>query len=88
VERRRERAGRYARHGRLYAWAALLAAALVLFIVLIAENTRKVKVGWVFGHSQTSLVYLVLASALVGWLAGLATSILFRRRMRRPTTRS
>jgi uncharacterized integral membrane protein len=86
-EGRRDRAARYAHRGRLYAWASLLALALVLFIVLIAENTRKVKVGWVFGYSRTSLVYLVLVSALVGWLAGIATSIVFRRRTRRPASR-
>jgi uncharacterized integral membrane protein len=87
VEGRRDRAARYARHGRLYTWAAILAAALALFIILIAENTRKVKVGWIFGYTHTSLVYLVLVSALVGWLAGIATSIVFRRRTRRPSSR-
>ena len=79
-----DRGRRYARRGNLYTWALLLIAALVLLVVLVAENTRRVKVGWVFGYSHISLVFLVLASAILGWLFGVATSVLFRRRTRRP----
>lgn len=35
-----------------------------------------------FGYSHVSLVYLVLFAALLGWLLGVATSILFRRSTR------
>lgn len=83
-EARRERAGRYAHRTRLYLWTVILVTALVLFIILIAENTRSVKVGWVFGYSNISLVFLVLFSAILGWLLGIATSVLLRRRTRRP----
>ena len=83
VESRRDRAGRYARRTYLYTWVTVLVVLLVLLVVLIAENTRSVKVGWVFGYSHISLVYLVLIATLIGWLLGLATSSLFRRRTRR-----
>jgi uncharacterized integral membrane protein len=83
-ESQRERAGRYAHRTRLYTWAALLVLAFVAIVVLVAENTRSVKVGWIFGYSHISLVFLVLFSAILGWLLGIATSILFRRRTRRP----
>jgi uncharacterized integral membrane protein len=83
-ERSRDRVGRYARRTWLYAWTAVLVAVLVLLVVLIAENTRSVKVGWVFGYSHISLVFLVVFATLLGWLLGIATSILFRRRTRRP----
>ncbi len=61
----------------------MLIVAGVLFIILIAENTRRVKVGWVFRYSHISLVFLVVFATVVGWLLGLATSFLVRRRTRR-----
>ena len=81
-ESRRERAGRHARRTRLYTWATVLVVVFVTLVVLVAENTRSVKVGWIFGHSHVSLVYLVLFAAILGWLLGVATSILFRRSTR------
>lgn len=83
-ETRRDRAGRYARRTRLYTWTTVLVVVFVLLVVLIAENTRSVKVGWIFGHSHVSLVYLVLFAAILGWLLGVATGIVFRRTTRRP----
>ena len=82
MEGRRARAGRYTRRTMLYAWAAIFVVAIVLLIILIAQNTRHVRVGWIFGHSNISLVYLVLFAAVLGWLLGIATSIVFRRRTR------
>jgi uncharacterized integral membrane protein len=83
-ESRRDRAGRYARRTRLYTWATVLVVAFVGIVILVAENTRRVKVGWIFGYSHVSLVYLILFAAILGWLLGLATAILFRRFTRPP----
>jgi uncharacterized integral membrane protein len=83
-ERRRDRAGRYARRTWLYTWTGLLIASLVLLVILVAENTRRVKVGWIFGYSHISLVFLVLFATVLGWVLGVATSVIFRRRTRRP----
>jgi uncharacterized integral membrane protein len=80
---RGERLRHRAHQARLYGWTALLVAALVVIIALIVDNTRQVKIGWVFGSSHTSLVWIILAAAIVGWLAGLATSFVVRRRIRR-----
>jgi uncharacterized integral membrane protein len=85
-ESTRARAGRYGRRTGLYLWLCVLAVAGVLFVVLVAENTRRVKVGWVFGYSHISLVFLVVFATLLGWLLGIATSFLVRRRTRRPVT--
>ena len=82
-EPRRERVGRHARRARLYLWAALLIVALILLVVLVAQNTQRVRVGWVFGHSRISLVYLVLFATILGWALGVASSVIFRRRTRR-----
>jgi uncharacterized integral membrane protein len=51
-------------------------------VALIAANTRHVKVSWVFGSTRISLVWLVLATAILSWLLGIVTSMLFRRRTR------
>jgi uncharacterized integral membrane protein len=82
-EPRRERIGRHAHRTRLYLLSALGLAALVYLIALIVANTRHVKVSWVFGSGSTSLVWLVVVPAILGWLLGVATSTWFRRRTRR-----
>jgi uncharacterized integral membrane protein len=82
-EGRRARAGRYTHRTRLYTWVTLLVVTLIAIVVLVAENTRHVKVGWIFGYSHISLVFLILFSAILGWLLGIATSIVFRHRTRR-----
>jgi uncharacterized integral membrane protein len=83
VESRRDRAGRAARHSGMWAAVAAVVVLLILIVVLIVENTRSVKVGWIVGYSHVSLIYLVLFAVVLGWLLGIATSIAFRRRLRR-----
>ena len=58
-------------------------SAIVYLTLLIARNTRRVKLDYVVGSSHTRLIWLIVLSAVTGWLLGLATSFLFRRRMRR-----
>jgi uncharacterized integral membrane protein len=57
-------------------------AAVVFLILLIVRNTREVKVDYVFGDAQARVVWLIIVSALAGWVLGLATSYLVRRRRR------
>ena len=83
-EARRQRVGRHAHRTVLYAWVILLAVALIFLVALIVANTRHVKVSWVFGDGSTSLIWLIVIPAILGWLAGMATSVLLRRRTRRP----
>lgn len=81
---------RLRRHGHragLYVWAFVVVALLVIVIALAVANTRQVKLSWVVGSSHASLVWIILAAALLGWLLGIATGIVFRlRTRRRPTT--
>jgi uncharacterized integral membrane protein len=74
---------RHRRRAKLYAWAFLLAAFFVVLVALIVANTRRVKISWVVGSTRQSLVWIIIVAALLGWLAGLVTSLLFRRRTRR-----
>ena len=87
-ERRSERLRRQGHHTGLYAWAFGLVALLVVLIALVVANTRQVKLSWVVGTGHASLVWIILASAVLGWLLGIVTSVVFRlrtRRRRRPT---
>jgi uncharacterized integral membrane protein len=80
---------RLRRHGRragLYAWAFALVALVVIMIALALANTRQVKISWLVGTSHASLVWIILAAAVLGWLAGITTSVIFRRRTRRRPT--
>jgi uncharacterized integral membrane protein len=83
VEPRRDRLRRQGRHTGLYAWAFGLVALLVVLIALAVANTRQVKLSWVVGTSHASLVWIILASAVLGWLLGIVTSVVFRLRTRR-----
>jgi uncharacterized integral membrane protein len=90
-ERLEPRSERLRRHGHrtgLYALAFSLVALLIVLIALVAANTRQVKLNWVAGSGHASLVWIILASAVLGWLLGIVTSFVFRlrtRRRRRPT---
>jgi uncharacterized integral membrane protein len=55
----------------------------VILIALVVANTRSVKVSWVFGSTRQSLVWIILFSAILGWLLGIVTSVIFRFRTRR-----
>jgi uncharacterized integral membrane protein len=84
TESRGQQMLRHGRRARLYTWAILTVAVLVVLIVLIAANVRSVKLDWVVGSTHASLIWIILAAAVLGWLLGIATSVLFRYRTRRP----
>ncbi len=67
-------------------WAAAIGAiaVLVYIILLIVENSHRVTVHYVFGTSHTRLIWLIIVCGLLGWLWGIATSAIIRRRTRRP----
>ena len=82
-ESRGERLGRQARRTRFYTGASLLVGAVVILALLVAANARSVKVDWVVGSTHASLIWIILAAAVLGWLVGIATSVVFRHRTRR-----
>ena len=83
VEPRREQLRRHGRHTVLYIWAFTLVSLLVVLIALVIANTRQVKLSWVVGTGHASLVWIILATAVLGWLLGIATTVIFRLRTRR-----
>jgi uncharacterized integral membrane protein len=60
--------------------AILTIVVLIAIIALLLANTRSVKVSWVFGSTHQSLIWIVLVTTILGWLLGISTALLFRRR--------
>jgi len=83
-ETRTELLARHGRRARLYTGAGVFVALLAALIVLISKNTRSVKLDWAFGSTHASLVWIILAAAVIGWLLGITTAVVFRHRTRRP----
>jgi uncharacterized integral membrane protein len=74
------------RHGRrdaLHLRAGVIVALLGVLIALVVANTGSVRLDWLVGSSHASLVWIIFAAALIGWLLGMATSAHVRRRARR-----
>jgi uncharacterized integral membrane protein len=82
-ETRFRRGLRYGHRGGLYVSLIVAIAVLVFLILLIARNTRQVKLDYVFGDTQARLIWLIIISAIAGWVLGIVTNILIRRRTRR-----
>jgi uncharacterized integral membrane protein len=83
-ETRGEHFRRNALRGRLHGYAIGAVAVVALVIALAASNTAQVKVNWLIGSSRVSLVWPVLAAALLGWALGLIASARFHWRTRAP----
>jgi uncharacterized integral membrane protein len=86
MEPAESRVDRLRRHGhrtKLYASAFAVVALVVAVVALAVANTRQVKLSWVFGTTHASLVWIIIVTAVLGWLLGIATSIVFRLRTRR-----
>jgi uncharacterized integral membrane protein len=84
AESRFRRGVRHTHRTGLYVALAVAFATVVFLILLIVQNSRHVKVDYVFGTSHTRLIWLIIVTGFLGWLLGLATSYLVRRRTRRP----
>jgi uncharacterized integral membrane protein len=81
-ETRLQRSLRYGHRTRLYATLVVGIVAAILLILLIARNTRHVRVDYVFGNTQAGLIWLIVISAITGWVLGIVTAFLVRRRTR------
>jgi uncharacterized integral membrane protein len=82
-ETRYQRGLRYGHRTGMYVSLVVAIAVIVFLILLIARNTRQVKVDYVIDDTQTRLIWLVIISAIAGWVLGITTSFLIRRRTRR-----
>lgn len=87
TETRAEHFRRKALLGRLHGYAIAAVALVAVLIALAASNTAQVKVNWLIGNSHVSLVWLVLAAAIIGWVLGLMASARFHWLARAPRRR-
>lgn len=83
-ETTRQRRRRHARLGRLQGSALAGVVFAALLVALLAANTARVRVDWLVGSSRVSLVWLVLATAVIGWILGVLTSARFQWLTRPP----
>ncbi len=83
-ETSRQRARRHGRRYLLYAWAALAVAIVGLIIAWVAANTETVAVDWLVGSTDAALALVIFVAAALGWLLGLVTAVVIRRRTRPP----
>jgi uncharacterized integral membrane protein len=83
-ESRFRRGVRYGHRGGLYASLVVAIAVLVFVILLIARNTRHVKLDYVFGDTRARLIWLIVISTIAGWVLGILTSFFIRHRTRAP----
>ena len=83
AESRLHRARHATRRSIVYLSLAAFVFALIYLILLIVENTDRVKVSYVFGDARAPLLWVVVVSGLAGWVVGIATHVLVGRRTRR-----
>lgn len=68
---------------RVYAAMLVAAALIVVVVALIVVNADSVRLDWVFGSTDAPLALVILMAAVAGWLVGLASAHILRRRARR-----
>lgn len=65
---------------RTIAKIAAIALGVALLLVFIVENTDQVTVSFVFFEAEISLIWVIVLSAVVGWVVGFMLARLIRRR--------
>jgi uncharacterized integral membrane protein len=83
-ESRFRRGVRYGHRTGLYFSLVVAIAVIVFLILLVARNTREVKLDYVVSSTKTALIWLIIISAICGWVLGIATAFLVRHRTRGP----
>jgi len=60
--------------------AFAIVVALVLLLVFIVDNSDPVNVSFVFFDADISLIWVIVLSAVIGWIVGFLLARLIRRR--------
>lgn len=87
TESPKQRGKRHRARYRLYASAFLSVGSVVLLAALVGANRGDVEIDWIVGSTSISLAWIILATSVAGWLAGMAMGIVFRYRTRAPSSR-
>jgi uncharacterized integral membrane protein len=75
---------RYGHRTALYVALIVAIGVLVFLVLLVAGNTHRVKLDYVLDETYARLIWLIIISALCGWVLGIVTSFLIGRRTRGP----
>jgi uncharacterized integral membrane protein len=63
--------------------AVIALVALIYLVIFVARNGRTVEVDWVFGSTDGPLVFVILASVLLGLVIGAGGLLVWQGRRRR-----
>ena len=86
IESRTRRAERGGRRAVPNLAATTLVLLLIVLVALIVANNQTVELSGILDSTRDSLVLLLTITAILGWIAGIATAVLLRNN-RRPKTR-
>lgn len=78
---RAERAKRQGRSAGLYAGALLAVALVGILVAWVVANRGQVEVDWLVASTDAALALVIFVAAALGWLIGIATAVLIRRRV-------
>jgi uncharacterized integral membrane protein len=84
---RGERAKRQGRSAGLYAGALLAVVLVGILVAWVVANRGRVEVDWLVGSTDAALALVIFVAAALGWVLGIATAVLIRRRASRPGSR-
>lgn len=68
---------------RRVAWIAVAVVAAALLITWVLRNGRTVRVDWLVGSTDAALAVVILVALALGWVLGVATAMIVRRRRAR-----
>ncbi len=80
---RSERVKRQGRSAALYGGAVLAVVLVGILIAWVVANRGRVEVDWLVGSTDAALALVIFVAAALGWLLGIATALLIRRRASR-----
>ena len=83
-ESRNERMRRHGRRTRIYAWSILAVVLVGLLVAWVIANRDRVEVNWLIGSTDAALALVIFVAAAIGWVLGMVTAGIIRRRTRRP----
>jgi uncharacterized integral membrane protein len=83
-ESRFDRGLRFGHRTALYVALIVAIGVLVFLVLLVAGNTHRVKLDYVLDETYARLIWLIIISAICGWVLGIVTSFLIARRTRGP----
>jgi uncharacterized integral membrane protein len=85
TESPRERRQRHGRRTRIYLGAIVAVVLLGLLLAWVIANRDRVEVNWLVGSTEAALSLVIFVAAAIGWVLGMVTAGIIRRRTRRPS---